>query len=199
MLRNFRPLLLAMLAVASAWATPADAKIYKCDAVENEARVGARDRDVVSVNGDTSKKVCKFSVNGISAGSPPDAEIDQAFRMLFEAGRLFTDRVDLRSLATAMLAAGPDTDANELESVLRATEDRLQTCFAQARERNFSDEWGGISGTQFCTVVSRAEPERNAIEFGPFAMSYHPFDYSRTLAFFVVRESLINGIFIPVE
>lgn len=199
MLKFLRIVSIIAFSIAPIWAESSAAKTYECKAVDAKARVGARDRDVVSVNGNISDKICTFSVNGVSAGSPPQPEIDGAFRVLFDGAALFRGVIDLRSLATAMLAAGPDTSADELEAVFRATEDRVQDCFKRARESDFSDEWGGSNGPQFCMVANPERPDSNVIAFGPFMMTYHPNDRARTLGFFVVRDSLINGIFVPIE
>jgi hypothetical protein len=75
----FRVLLVVALAAASLWSGRASADTYKCDAVDDLARLGYDGSQKVAIVGEG--KVCKFSIGGASSdGLSPPRNFDDALK-----------------------------------------------------------------------------------------------------------------------
>ena len=137
----------------------AHARKYECDAVSSKALLGATYWDVVVISADESDKVCKFSVNGVSAGSPPQDVLFNAYTNLMGSSNgsgVIQSRPGeadmgfmVEMLATLILAAGPDTNADVVSKLILSDPDVIEDCLqsfeANEKYRNGGDVECGVA------------------------------------------------------
>lgn len=109
------------------------ANVEECAAVAETSLVGFFDFDTVTIAADPLGRICRFSVNGATAGSPPQEDVSAAYDSLLgegggRAGSLGSGEMDIDALATLMLAAGPDKTTWALRQALSELETELDTC-----------------------------------------------------------------------
>lgn len=110
-------------------------KEEECDAVDEIAKIAVRDYDTVTVSADRDNRICRFSVNGATVGSPPREQVRQAYSSLIwnngEPGIIYRDDLSQKNvpaLASLLLAAGPDSDVTEMAQVLEEQYELILEC-----------------------------------------------------------------------
>ncbi len=175
----------------------------ECRVVDHLALVGYNDWNIVSLTAKEDKKECRFSVDGASAGSPPQEKLDAAVNAMVGNSRgrsplLDQPEIDVVSLATLLVAAGPDTDAREMAGLLSSFSEPLAKC----RDAVFEGNTIPLSFPgQFPVTCGLYAPRGSGqlFEIGPFRSTVQG-ELSR-FRFVVVtrRENLWNLVSIPLR
>lgn len=182
-------------------ATMAYADVQECTVVDSKAVIGFRDVDTVSVAADADNKECRFSVNGVKAGSPPQEALTEALFFLLgnsgQPGALYTGQGisddAVTALATLMLAAGPDTSP---EALLDQIEDLdaavdMSNCLDSAI-RGQRDEI--LSSRFYCGVLAGTD----AGNFEPIRTFRSPNSRFPRFEVAIKRDGLWNLVSFPV-
>ena len=114
------------------------------DPIDNVARIGWPSRLPLSITEDEDERECRFSVAGVAAGSPPQEDLSNAARLLFEAQPfgdtllgLGADRELLASIPMMLAAASPEDQPDpklQTDDFLAAVEE----CFELTTSRFLS-------------------------------------------------------------
>lgn len=191
---------------------PLQAAQYVCDEVDKEAIVGAFAYDVIVMSVDESEKICRFSVNGAAAGSPPQEDLTNSLRGLVGVG--VGDRGIIgnlneqlgesdvlatltRQISTLILAAGPDEITDGIEKIILGQSDILEDClwkFAENVEyRNEGDVECGV--TSSVGLLDSDDPQ--LYRSGPFSVKDTQADSRISLILTVRRGSIWNILVLP--
>jgi len=173
----------------------------ECEAVDSLSVVGFHDFDTVAMAADEDDRECRFSINGATAGSPPQEEVSAAFRQLIGGfgapGSFLASReIDFEALALLMLAAGPDRDAGELVEILSEFSFEIDDCRNAA-----SDNATVVSQTDddfFCAAFGAGSQPDNP-RFGPASGRFDgPLSVPR-FEIAVRRGGLVNYLSFPLR
>ena len=155
-------------------------KEEECEVVDELAKIAVRDWDAVTVSADEDDKICRFSVNGAVADSPPREQVRSAYQTLIGSQprgvpfsrSLSEDRLSL--WASLLLAAGPDNDVNAITNILRSQYSLIEDCTESLEQhRSFrktnSSSVAGITAETTCIVMG-TEQRDSSIVVGPFTV-----------------------------
>lgn len=190
----------------------AHARKYECEAVSSKALLGASYWDVVVISADESDKVCKFSVNGASAGSPPQEELFSAYTGLFggpggQSGafrnlpNIIRDDPGMGSLvellSTMILAAGPDTRPEVISKMILSYPEILKDCLISF---NANEKYRNVGDVE-CGVASWNLLSGDSYDAGPFSIIFRE-DENPALPTFILtveRGATWNLLAIPMR
>ncbi|WP_422048107.1 hypothetical protein [Shimia sp.] len=131
------------------------AKVYECEATDEDTRLGVSPRSIVNIVDDEDKKLCTFSVNNYKADSPPQEELDAALERLFPNNAdtfvgisQGVDSVPIDAFAALLVAAGPDSVIDEMEKILLESREALSSCLETYRTSTSSSLSGEPSASK---------------------------------------------------
>jgi hypothetical protein len=184
---------LISLGAVAACCGSAQGATYDCEAADKLSKIGVSSSSSVSITADSRKRECRFSINGVAAGSPPQDQIDRAITIQRSGAFASSSigREESRAIATLLVTAAAETSVPEsLVGFIEQNQGPLRNCFAKAGSReklgapgNFSGECGGT-----------AEPTTVALPRIRASLSagvnwLYVTDGSVTHAFFFARQS----------
>ena len=138
------------------------AATYECYASEKIAKLGVSSSSSVSITADSGKRECRFSVNGVAAGSPPEDQIRAAFEELrkgrFASGDFSQGKAQV--FATLLATASPATEVpSNLVEFLRKNDRAVERCLSKHMEGfndNRREKLGAGVGSGECGSTNRA-------------------------------------------
>lgn len=167
--------LVVVLVVAPANPALGD-KEKECKAVKKLAKVAVRDRDTVTVSADEEKDICRFSVNGAVADSPPREQVRKAYQTLITQPRgvpfsRSLSQTNLSSLTSLLLAAGPDKNVDAVTNILRNQYSLIKDCTESLEKfSRFRKAIRSSSTVQTTCIVTGTEQQNSSIDVGPFTL-----------------------------
>ena len=166
-----------------------------CDAVQSVSAIGYWDYDTVTITANIDQKECRFSVNGAKSGSPPQQMIMDALQKttgtIDERSQFMSaDNLDYHALAVSLLAAGPDENADQMQSLLSEFEETLASC----RNELIYEKFNGFSQTDQQVMCGSFGPGASGTlyEIGPFRNEVQGELEAPRLVFVVQRGAIWN-------